>query len=240
MYKGAGFSAFFYSHPRQDMALSFDPQLLPLSPCAPEPALPLHELSGAAIRRRFVKPPVWEPEVRTDPRFIDKPLRDAAVLIALVSRPEGLTVLLTQRTDHLHDHAGQISFAGGRRDEGDADATATALREAQEEIGLHVRHVEVIGTLPLYTTGTAYRITPVVALVTPTFTLTLDSFEVAEAFEVPLAFLMNPANHQKRYLEHDGVRREFFAMPYEANGKRYFIWGATAAMLRNLYRFLAA
>jgi 8-oxo-dGTP pyrophosphatase MutT (NUDIX family) len=222
------------------MALSFDPQTLPLAHLQPMPALGGHQLSVSGIRQRFALCRPWQPEVVADPRFSDKPLRDAAVLIALVDRSVGLSVLLTQRTDHLHDHAGQISFAGGRCDEGDANAQATALREAQEEIGLEARHIEVLGELPVYTTGTAYRVTPVVALVSPTFTLALDAFEVAEAFEVPLAWLMNPANHEKRSLEFEGQRREFFAMPYEINGKRYFIWGATAAMLRNLYQFLAA
>jgi 8-oxo-dGTP pyrophosphatase MutT (NUDIX family) len=223
------------------MALSFDPQALPLSTLAPEPAVHERALSAQAIKQRFAAPPLWQPEVVADPRFTDKPLRDAAVLIALVTRPAGLTLLLTQRTDHLHDHAGQISFAGGRCDEGDVDAIATALREAQEEIGLDPTHIQVLGQLPIYTTGTAYRVAPVVALVQPGFTLTLDSFEVAEAFEVPLIWLMNPANHQKRYIEFEGKRREFFAMPYtHDDGKPYFIWGATAAMLRNLYRFLAA
>jgi 8-oxo-dGTP pyrophosphatase MutT (NUDIX family) len=221
------------------MALTFDPQALPLSPLTRQPAVSTAALTAEAIRARFAAPPAWEPEVRADPRFSDKPPRDAAVLIALVQRTHGLQVLLTQRTDHLHDHAGQISFAGGRRDAGDANAAATALREAQEEIGLAAQHIELLGELPLYTTGTAYHVTPVVALVNPPFTLKLDTFEVAEAFEVPLAFLMNPKNHEQRYVELGATRREFFAMPYEAEGKRYFIWGATAAMLRNFYRGIA-
>jgi 8-oxo-dGTP pyrophosphatase MutT (NUDIX family) len=154
-------------------------------------------------------------------------------------------VLLTQRTDHLRDHAGQISFPGGRAEMHDEDATATALREAEEEVGLRPRHVEVIGQLPTYTTVTAFVVTPVVALIKPPFTLTLDSFEVAEAFEVPLAFLMTPAHHQRHQFELDNAKREFYSMPWEAAGpdgemRRYFIWGATAAMLRNLYRFLSA
>lgn len=223
------------------MALSFDPQALPkLRPDIALPAVAEVALSASAIRSRFISPPLWTPEISADPRFTDKPLRDAAVLIALVERADGLHALLTQRTDHLHDHAGQISFAGGRVDEGDANPVATALREAHEEIGLAAQHVDVLGQLPLYTTGTAYRVTPVVALVTPPFSLTLDAFEVAEAFEVPLSFLMNPANHELRYADLPGGRRQFFAMPYETQGRRYFIWGATAAMIRNLYRFMIA
>ena len=157
----------------------------------------------------------------------------------LVSREQGLQVLLTQRTDHLHDHAGQISFPGGRRDPQDLDAVHTALREAQEEIGLPGGHVEVIGALPAYTTVTHYRVTPVVGLVRPDFDLMLDAFEVAEAFEVPLAFLMNPAHHQRHEVELDGMKRQFLSMPWRQGQREYFIWGATAAMLRNLYAFLS-
>ena len=156
-----------------------------------------------------------------------------------------MTVLLTQRTDHLNDHPSQISFPGGRVETDDADAVATALREAREEIGLEAFEVEVLGSLPTYTTGTGFIVTPVVGLVRPGFTLQPDPFEVAEVFEVPLAWLMDPANHQRHAVEIAGVRREFLSIPWQgvdASGqpRRYFIWGATAAMLRNLYRFLAA
>ena len=158
---------------------------------------------------------------------------------------DGLTVMLTQRTAHLHDHPGQISFPGGRVEESDADATATALREAREEGGLPAEHVDVLGSLPEYTTGTGFIVTPVVALVRPGFRPQLDAFEVAEVFEVPLAFLMNPGNHRRHAVELAGAKREFLSMPwdgYDAQGRprRYFIWGATAAMLRNLYRFISA
>ena len=153
-------------------------------------------------------------------------------------------MLLTQRTDHLRDHAGQISFPGGRVEDDDADAVAAALREAEEEVGLPRSAVDVIGTLPHYTTVTNYVVTPVVALVTPPFTLRLDTFEVAEAFEVPLDYLMTPAHHQRHEFEFNGQRRQFLSMPWDGVGgdglpRRYFIWGATAAMLRNLYGFLA-
>lgn len=168
----------------------------------------------------------------------------AAVLVPLVNRPSGLQVLLTQRTAHLNDHAGQISFPGGRFEDGDADAVATALREAEEEVGLSRRHVDVIGRLPPYTTVTNYVVTPIVALIQPPFTLQLDDFEVAEAFEVPLSFLMTPAHHQRHEIELQGQRRQFLSMPWEPSvsggeRRRYFIWGATAAMLRNLYGFLS-
>jgi 8-oxo-dGTP pyrophosphatase MutT (NUDIX family) len=164
--------------------------------------------------------------------------------VPLVQRPQGLQVLLTRRTEHLRDHAGQISFPGGRAEPDDADAVAAALREAEEEIGLPRARVDVIGALPPYTTITDYVVTPVVALVQPPFDLRLDAFEVAEAFEVPLQFLMTPAHHRRHEFDWQGRRRQFLSMPWQAPGpdgapREYFIWGATAAMLRNLYRFLA-
>ena len=162
----------------------------------------------------------------------------AAVLIPLVNRPQGMTLLLTLRTAHLTDHAGQISFPGGRVDPEDRDPIATALRETEEETGLSRLHIETIGTLPDYLTGTGFRVTPVVALVQPPFELAADVFEVAEIFEVPLDFLMNGTHHQRRSAEFPDRpgRRSFYAIPFE----HYFIWGATAAMLRNLYHFLRA
>jgi len=158
------------------------------------------------------------------------PLTPAAVLFPIVLRDNGQTVLLTQRTAHLKDHAGQISFPGGRVEEEDQSPVHTALRETEEEIGLARKHVEVLGFLPEYRTGTGFRVTPVVALVTPPFELALDPFEVAEAFEVPLAFLLDPANDKRHSLHYRGALRHFFAMPYGD----YFIWGATAGMIRSL------
>ena len=163
-------------------------------------------------------------------------LRTAAVLVPIVRRATGLTVLFTRRTDHLYDHAGQISFPGGRHEEGDASPAATALRETFEEIGLPHSLVEVLGALPEYTTVTGYYVTPVVGLVSPTPAFELDAFEVAEAFEVPLRFLLDPDNHQRNTLQFQGRTRHYYAMPYE---QRY-IWGATAGMLMNLYAFLTA
>jgi 8-oxo-dGTP pyrophosphatase MutT (NUDIX family) len=145
---------------------------------------------------------------------------------------------------HLSTHSGQIAFPGGKADEDDADAAATALREAQEEVGLEPAFVEVLGVMPHYVTGSAFIVTPVVALVQPGFTLTPNAHEVADVFEVPLEFLMNPAHHQRQSFEWEGVRREWFAMPYpdQVGGqlKQRFIWGATAGMLRNFYRMLSA
>jgi len=207
-------------------------------------AVDVSRLSAKALRQRFASPPRWEPETRGDGRLFEGRERAvASVLVPLVEREGGLTVLLTQRTAHLRDHAGQISFPGGRAESTDKDAVATALREAEEEIGLARQHIDVIGSLPEYRTVTYYDVTPVVALVRPPFKLVLDSHEVADAFEVPLAFLMTPANHQRHMFEFAGYRREFLSMPWpraDGGSEPYFIWGATAAMLRNLYRFLSA
>ena len=197
-----------------------------------------------AMRQRFGSPPSWQPEIEGEGLFTERVPADASVLIALVLR-DTMTVLLTQRTDHLSDHPSQISFPGGRAEPTDADAVATALREAHEEIGLDAAEVEVLGRLPTYTTGTGFIVTPVVGLVRPGAELRADPHEVAEVFEVPLVWLMNPANHQRHAVEIAGRRREFLSIPWQgvdADGRprRYFIWGATAAMLRNLYAFLVA
>jgi 8-oxo-dGTP pyrophosphatase MutT (NUDIX family) len=207
------------------------------------PPLEPGRLTADWLRSRFAAPPAWEPETRGDGgRFAGYERSDASVLVPLVQRDQGLTLLLTQRTAHLRDHAGQISFPGGRAEPTDADAVDTALREAEEEVGLERRHVEVIGALPVYRTVTSFDVTPVVALVQPSFDLRIDGHEVAEAFEVPLAFLMAPANHRRHVLDWDGGRHQFLSMPWprpDGQGE-YFIWGATAAMLRNFYRLLAA
>ncbi|MDE1950313.1 MAG: CoA pyrophosphatase [Burkholderiales bacterium] len=202
------------------------------------PAVAPERLTAAALRARFAAPPAWQPEFRGDgAAWASQRVPSAAsVLVPMVDRADGVMVLLTRRADHLRDHAGQVSFPGGRAERHDADAAATALREAQEEVGLAPERVEVIGSLPAYTTVTSFIVTPVVGLVAPPFTLELDRSEVAEAFEVPLAFLMNPAHHRRHRFDWDGGQRQFLSMPWGG----YFIWGATAAMLRNLYRFLAA
>jgi 8-oxo-dGTP pyrophosphatase MutT (NUDIX family) len=198
-------------------------------------------MTATALRRRFTSPPAWRPEIVADARIAQarEPLREAAVLIPLVMHEAGPTVLLTRRTAHLHDHGGQISFPGGGIEHHDEGAVAAALRETEEEVGLRAESVEVLGSLPRYATATGYVVTPVVGLVTPGFALEIDAFEVDEVFEPPLAFLMNPAHHERRLVDFDGAPRTFYAMPYEA-GRRYFIWGATAAMLRNLYHLLRA
>jgi len=207
------------------------------------PAVDANRLTAAALRQRFATPPPWEPESRGDGFLFEGRERvQASVLVPLVERDGGLTVLLTQRTGHLRDHAGQVSFPGGRAEADDESAIATALRETEEEVGLARSHIEVIGVLPEYRTVTYYDVTPVVALVRPAFELALDAHEVADAFEVPLAFVMDPANHRRHRFELADYRREFVSMPWprEAGGEPYFIWGATAAMLRNFYRLLSA
>ena len=165
----------------------------------------------------------------------DDELIPASVLFPIVLRESGPSVLLTQRTAHLKDHPGQISFPGGRVEPEDASSAHTALREAEEEIGLSSEHVEIVGYLPEYRTGTGYCVTPVVAIVTPPFELRPDPFEVAEIFEVPFAFLMDSANHQRHSMHHRGKLRHYFAMPYG----EYFIWGATAGIIVTLSRALA-
>ncbi|TFZ05885.1 CoA pyrophosphatase [Ramlibacter henchirensis] len=218
----------------------FDPRAVPvigidshLPPVRPE------AMSPDSIREKFRAPPAWAPEIWAEKRFTDRQPAQASVLVPIVLRREP-TVLLTERTTHLSTHSGQVAFPGGKRDETDRDAAHTALREAQEEIGLHERHVEVLGEMPTYTTGTLFIVTPVVALVQPDARLELNAHEVADAFEVPLKFLMNPAHHRRHVFDVMGNRREWLSMPYMDGATERFIWGATAAMLRNFYRFLSA
>ena len=224
----------------------FDPKEIPVKEVLSHaPSVDASKLSIDALRQRFSQVQEWEAEITNESRLaliesVNKDdegnvrLTPASVLIPLVMKSDGLHVLLTQRTDHLNDHAGQISFPGGRAEDHDEDAIATAIREAQEEIGLEVHRVEHLGNLPDYLTITGYRVTPVVALIEPQESYAPDPFEVADIFEVPLTFLMNPANHQLREWIGPTGNRSFYAMPYENR----FIWGATAGMLRNLYHFL--
>ncbi len=160
--------------------------------------------------------------------------KPAAVLVPVVPRGEGLHLLLTQRQPHLKRHAGQVAFPGGRVDETDADAVAAALRETAEETGITPDFVEPLGFLDTYLTSTNYRVVPVVAVVRPGFQLMPHAGEVADVFEVPLAFLMNPKHHERHSREFQGAERFYYAMPWQ---ERY-IWGATAGMIRNLYRLL--
>ena len=165
------------------------------------------------------------------PEDVGKPGRPAAVLVPIVARAEGATVLLTKRAARLRQHSGQIAFPGGKIDPQDESPVAAALREAWEEIGLHARHVEPLGYLDIYATGTGFRIFPLLAIVRPPFELTINPDEVDDVFEVPVRFLMDPANHQLHTREAEAGARRFHAMPWEGR----FIWGATAGMLKNLH-----
>jgi 8-oxo-dGTP pyrophosphatase MutT (NUDIX family) len=232
--------AFFFFWLENCLAkIHFDPQLLPVEAIAGEAPLAPERLSARWLRQRFAEAPAWQPEKVDESFLLEYPrLKRAAVLVPLVERDGVLHVLLTQRTEHLSNHAGQISFPGGRAEEFDSSPIETALRESEEEIGLSRRHVEIVGVLPEHVTGTGYRVTPVVGIARPPFDLVADPNEVAEIFEVPLAFLMDGTKHQRLGIDlpEGAGRRSFYAMPYQS----YFIWGATAAMLRNLFHFLRA
>jgi 8-oxo-dGTP pyrophosphatase MutT (NUDIX family) len=164
----------------------------------------------------------------------ERKLRPAAVLVPIIERSGGATILFTKRADTLQAHAGQVSFPGGRIDESDGGAVEAALRETQEEISLSRDFIDVVGFLDHYETGTGFTISPVISVVREGFALNANSREVAEIFETPFEFLMNPANHQRHSREWQGKTRHFYAMPY--NGQ--YIWGATAGMLVNLYERL--
>ena len=219
----------------------FDPRLVPVVGVDTHlPAVPLARQTPEALRARFAHPPVWEPEVVLEKKLMNREPAHASVLLAIMQREGQPTVLLTERTAHLSTHSGQVAFPGGRADPEDATPAATALREAQEEVGLAPEFVEVLGTLPTYVTGSSFIITPVVALVRPDCVLTPNPYEVADLFEVPLAFLLDPAHHRRHVFDRDGIHREWFSMPFQDGAKTHYIWGATAGMLRNFYRFMQA
>lgn len=192
------------------------------------------------IRRRLDRhaEPDWghsDYDLTPEQRRTDAKLKEAAVLVPIVNRRDGPTVLLTRRTAHLSSHAGQISFPGGRREPSDPSPEATALRETEEEVGITGAHVEIVGKLDIYTTVTNYAVTPVVGIVEPGFEPRPDPYEVAEVFETPLSFLMEPRNHHRHTGWFNGVPRKWWAMPYGD----YYIWGATAGMLMNLHARLS-
>ncbi|MBV7543743.1 CoA pyrophosphatase [Acidovorax sp. sic0104] len=218
----------------------FDPRLVPVVGVDTHlPAVPLQDQTPGALRARFAHPPQWEPEVVMEKRFMNREPAHASVLLAIIQREQPM-VLLTERTAHLSTHSGQVAFPGGRADPEDATPARTALREAQEEVGLAPEFVDVLGSLPTYVTGSSFIITPVVALVRPDCVLTPNPYEVADLFEVPLAFVLDPANHRRHVFDRDGIHREWFSMPFQDGEKTHYIWGATAGMLRNFYRFMMA
>lgn len=194
-----------------------------LTKCLATPTLPRKE------RGDFDLNPAWRASVSPE-----RTLRPAAVLVPIIERRDVLRVLFTRRADHLPAHAGQVSFPGGRAEDGDADAVATALRETEEEIGLNRQFVSIIGALDAYETGTGFSIKPVVAFVREGFELKADAAEVAEIFEVPLRFLLDPTNHERHMRVWQGRERHFYAMTFDG----HYIWGATAGMLMNLYERL--
>jgi 8-oxo-dGTP pyrophosphatase MutT (NUDIX family) len=193
-------------------------------------------LTAAWLRQRFAGLAKDRPQGQaSSEQYTDgQSLTPAAVLVPIVLRPSALTVLLTQRTAHLRDHPGQVSFPGGRCEAEDASAEATALREAQEEVGIDVRQVEVLGTLAEYRTSTGFAVWPVVGLIQPPLNLKLDDFEVADVFEPPLDFLLDPDNFRRDRIEFQGALREYWAVPWQGR----YIWGATAGMLVCLREFL--
>lgn len=238
-------------------SIGFDPRATRIESRPIEPALPERALSLSALEQLFSRMrtqpqfPRWSPELVQDRR---RPLRPvtretavrASVLIPFAGEQQ-VSIVLTQRTEDLSSHAGQVSFPGGRAESTDPSEEHTALREAHEEIGVHPDQVAVWGRLPDYMTATGFLVTPVLGRITAAAEYVKDAREVADVFEVPLAFLMNPANHQVRFVPaHESPTGElirFYAMPYASpmhGNREFFIWGATAAMLRNLYHLLAA
>ncbi|MEN9384061.1 MAG: hypothetical protein RL323_1204 [Pseudomonadota bacterium] len=218
----------------------FDPRNAPLIGTDSHlPSVSRDRIAPDALLQRFKTPPAWLPEVKTEPRFTDRPMQAAAVLMALVMH-ERPTLLLTQRALHLSSHGGQVAFPGGKLDAGDKDAVDAALREAYEEVGLRAEELQVLGVLPQYVTGSAFVVTPVVACMQPGYTWSANPHEVEKVFEVPLDFVLNPSNHRRHLWEFEGERREWFSMPYSNGVEEHYIWGATAGMLRNFYRFLMA
>ncbi|MES2682868.1 MAG: CoA pyrophosphatase [Pseudomonadota bacterium] len=193
-------------------------------------------LAGTSESRRPMVDLEWPKLIQIALKPLLSNLREAAVLVPILMRPQGYSVLLTRRADTLRNHKGQVSFPGGRRDPEDATLAACALREAEEEVGLPAANVEIIGYLDDYPTTTRYRVTPVVALVTPPAQFAFDAGEVAEVFEVPLSLLLDSRRYESKILTKDGLNVPFFEIHHE--GHR--IWGATAGMLRDFSRKMAA
>lgn len=217
-----------------------DPETFVIDSIADEPPVPAERLNVPWMRRRFAEQRIWQPETLADELAgrVRKKWIPAAVLVPLVARrDDDLWLMLTRRAKHLHDHAGQISFPGGRVDLADSSRIETALREMGEEVGVERESIEILGTLPEYHTTSGYRVTPVVSVVHPPFTVRPNPMEVAEVFEVPLAYLMTGEHYQRRLLDIPEIGRlTVYTVPYDG----YMIWGATAGMLRNFFHFMRA
>lgn len=220
----------------------FDPTAQPVVPTPKSPPLANTTLQLPFIRKAFAQHIPWQVEplfthyfdLDTSARVDIKP---AAVCIPLLERPEGLHVLFTRRSANLYSHAGQICFPGGRIEAGDADYADAALRETWEEVGIEPRFIELIGSQPSFLTSTLYTMKPVIGVVRPGYALKPDRSEVAEIFEVPIASLLDPDLHRLHEIRpEDGGPRYFYSVSWHG----YFIWGATAALIRNLYHYLAA
>ncbi len=220
----------------------FDPTAQPVVQCAALPGLPAECLRLDYIRGAFQRPVDWQVEPLFTDSFSPGVLgpsgaRRAAVLMPLVQREHGLHVVFTRRAEHLHDHAGQISFPGGRIEPGDRDPIAAALRETHEEIGVDDRFVRIIGVQPSFLTSTHFVMTPIIGELLPGFTIQSDGQEVAEVLEVPLRVLLDPAQHRLHEVRlPGGGGRCYFSITWQS----YFIWGATAVLIRNFYHYLAA
>lgn len=227
--------------------MSIDPRQLPLDPSFDDrrvrgEPLSAAQLSPAAVRLRFANPRPWTAQLRSDVlrSELAEPRKPAAVLIPLIQHGDCFTVLLTQRARHLHVHAGQISFPGGGVEPVDGGPVDAALREAAEETGLGIERIEVLGMLAVYSTVTRFDVTPVVGIISAPIAVKLDKGEVEDAFEVPLAFLMDTANHQRRIVTTGDARRFVYTIPYQDGSRERMIWGVTAAIVRNLYSYLGA
>ncbi|MBF6616168.1 MAG: CoA pyrophosphatase [Candidimonas sp.] len=231
------------SRPRRiAVPAGFDPQVQPVVPSKSLPPLSTSSIELDFIRTAFQTPVSWQVEPIFSDAFSDDVYRrpditQAAVFFPLIQRPSGLHVLFTRRASHLYDHAGQICFPGGRIEPSDADAIAAALRETQEEIGVDPEFIQLIGTQPGFLTSTRFTMKPVIGLIRPGFTITPDLTEVADVFEVPLSVLMDTRLHQLHEAQLPGGGHRLY---FSINWQTYFIWGATAALIRNFYHYLAA
>jgi 8-oxo-dGTP pyrophosphatase MutT (NUDIX family) len=228
--------------PHRIVVAGFDPQSQPIVASAPlqplaRPALQLDFICSAfGCTVDWQVEPIFSDSFRLEVQKYAG-IRQAAVFVPLVQRPDGLHVVFTRRASHLYDHAGQISFPGGRIEASDSDAVAAALRETQEEIGVDPKYIQLIGTQPSFLTSTGFAMKPVIGALLPGFIITPDTAEVAEVFEVPLSVLMDPAQHRLHEAELPGGGHRFY---FSITWKSYFIWGATAALVRNLYHYLSA